>query len=109
MEHDVVRARHAHDVVDAGRAEQREQRVHVVLVRLGVVGVAHVAAHGQAQQLAAEMVFETGALNLLAVVQIFGTDEADDGVDQHRREVAGQPVRARFQSLLIDSVMGVGR
>ena len=46
VEHDVVGAGHAHDVGDARRAEQRQQHVHVVLVGLGMVGVADVAAIG---------------------------------------------------------------
>ena len=46
IEHDVVRAGDAHDVVDAGGAEQGEQGIRVVLVGLGVVGVADVATHG---------------------------------------------------------------
>jgi hypothetical protein len=53
-----------------------------------VVGVADVAAHGQAEQLAAEVVFQAGADDLLAVVEILGADEADDGVDQQRAKRA---------------------
>ena len=90
VEHHVVGAGHAHDVVHSGRAQQGEQRVHVVLVGFGVVGVADVAAHGQAEQLAAEMIFEAGAGDLLAVVQIFRPDEADHGVDQHGLEMRGR-------------------
>jgi hypothetical protein len=84
VEHHVVGAGNAHDEVDAGRAQQHEQRVHVVLVGLGVVGVADVAAHRHAEQLAAEVVFEPGADDLLAVVQVFRADEADHRVDQQR-------------------------
>ena len=108
VEHDVVGAGDAHDVVDAGGAEQGEQGVHVVLVGFGVVGVADVAAHGQAEELAAEVVFEAGADDLFAVVEIFGADEADDGVDEHRVEVAGDGVGAGFEGLLVDAVVGVG-
>ena len=57
----------------AGRSAQ--QVVHVVLVGFGVVGVADVAAHGQAQQLAAEVVFQRGAGDLLAVVQVLWPNE----------------------------------
>jgi hypothetical protein len=56
----------------AGDAEQREQRVHIVLVGLGVIGVADIAAHRDAQQLAAEVVLQAGADDLLAVVQVLG-------------------------------------
>ena len=43
-EHDVVGAGHAHHEVDAGGGEQGQQRVHVVLVGLGVLAVASAAA-----------------------------------------------------------------
>ena len=92
-EHDVVGARHAHHEVDAGRDQQRQQRVHVVLVGLGVVGVADVDAHRHAHQLAAEMILQPGAGDLLAVEQIFRPDEADHGVDQQRLERAAPPHR----------------
>ena len=51
VQHDVVRARHAHDVVASGRAQQGQQRVHVVLIGFRVIGVADVAAHRQAHSL----------------------------------------------------------
>ena len=89
--------------------EQREQRVHVVLIGLGVVGVADVAAHGQAEELAAEVVFQAGADDLLAVVEILGADEADHGVDEQRLEMAGNGVGAGLAGLLVDAVVGVGR
>ena len=45
----IVRARHAHHVGDTGCSEQRQQRVHVILVGFGVVGVADVHTHWQTQ------------------------------------------------------------
>ena len=42
------------------------------------------------------MVLQPGADDLLAVVQIFRADEADDGVDQQRLEFAGDGVGAGF-------------
>lgn len=50
--HHIVRARHAHNAGDAGDAQQRQQGVHVVLVGLGMVGVANVDPHRQAKDLA---------------------------------------------------------
>lgn len=113
VEHDVVGSGDAHDVVDACGAEHGEEGVHVVLVGFGVVGVADVAAHGEAEEFAAEVVFEAGAEDLLAVVEILGTDETDDGVDEHWVEVAGYGVGAGFEGLLVDtlaagSAVGVG-
>ena len=109
IEHDVVGAGNAHDVVDARRAEQRQQDVHIVLIGFGVVRVADVAAHRQAEQLAAEMVLKPGADDLLAVVEIFGPDEADDRVHQQRLELARDGIGAGFERLLIDAVMRVRR
>ena len=108
LKHDVVGSGYAHDVVDAGDAEEGEEGVHVVLVGVGVVGVADVAAHGEAEELSAEVVFEAGAEDLFAVGEVFGADEADHGVDEHGRELAGDGVGAGFAGLLVDSVMGVG-
>ena len=57
-EHDVVGARHAHHEGDARGRQQRQQRVGIVLIGLGVIGVADVDAHRQAEQLAAEMILQ---------------------------------------------------
>ncbi|MNH22026.1 hypothetical protein D3C79_818660 [compost metagenome] len=55
------------------------------------------------------MVFEAGADDLLAVVQVLRADETDHGVDQERLEVAGHGIGAGFAGLLVDAVVGVGR
>jgi hypothetical protein len=105
VEHDVVCAGDTHDVVDACGAEHGEECVHVVLVGFGVIGVADVAAHGEAEEFAAEVVFEACAEDLLAVVEVFGADEAYDCVDEHGVEVAGYGVGAGFESLLVYTLM----
>ncbi|MNT08885.1 hypothetical protein D3C72_1436430 [compost metagenome] len=55
------------------------------------------------------MVLQPGADNLLAVVQVFGADEAHHGVDQQRRERARHRVGTRLHGLLVDAMMRVGR
>ena len=109
VEHDVVGAGHAHDEIDACHAEQGQDRIHVVLVGLGVVGVANVDTHRQPEQLAAAMVLQRGTQDLLAVVKIFGADEADDRIDQQRPELPGDAIGAAFEGLLVDAVVGAGR
>src|SRR5882762_10653716 len=109
IQHHVVGPGHPHDEGHAGSGEQRQQIVHVVLVGLGMVGVTDVHAERQAKQLAAEMVLEPGADDLLAVIEIFRADEADHAVDQQRIESARNGVGARLAGLLVDAVMGVGR
>jgi len=68
VQHDVVRARNPDDVIYPRRSKKRQKRVHVVLIRFGMVGVADVATHRYAHELAAEMVLEARADDLLAVV-----------------------------------------
>nr|ART89803.1 hypothetical protein [uncultured bacterium] len=84
-----------------GSSEAREPRRHV--------NVADVTADRQAQELAAEVVFESGADDLLAVVQVLGPDEADDRVGQQWLELACDRVGPRLERLLIDTMMGAGR
>src|SRR5690606_25803690 len=72
VQHDVVGPGDAHDERDARDREQREQRVHVVLIGFRVVRVADVAPHRYAEQLAAEVILEARADDLLSVVEIFG-------------------------------------
>src|ERR1035441_1794627 len=54
------------------------------------------------------MVFEAGSDNLPFVKQVFGTDKADNTVDEKRVEGARDPVGSCFQGQLIDSVMRFG-
>jgi hypothetical protein len=113
-EHDVIGAGNRDDERDAGRGEQHQQAVHVVLVGLGMVGIADVHTHRQAEQLAAEVILESGPDDLLAVVQVLRPDEADHGVHQQRLELPGDAVGAGFESLLVhgltvDTQMGTGR
>jgi hypothetical protein len=109
VEHHIVGAGDAHDEVDPRHAEQGEQHVHVVLIGFGVIGVADVAAHRQAQQLAAEVVFQAGTDDLLAVVEVLGADKTDHGVDQKRFEMAGHRVGAGLAGLLVEAMVRAGR
>jgi len=109
VQHDVVRAGNAHDIGAAGRAEQREQHIHVVLVGLGVIGVAHVHAHGQAQEFAAKVVLEPGPDDLLAVQEVFRADKSHDGVDQKRGKGPRHGIGPGLHGLLIHVVVGIRR
>ena len=73
-----------------------------------MVGVANIAAHGQSQQLAHEVILQPGADNLPLVVQIFGTNKSDDAVHQKRIKRPRHRVGARFERQLIHSMMGLG-
>ena len=109
VEHHVVGARNAHDETDARSPKQHQQRIHVVLIGLGMVRVANVAAERQAEQFAAEMIFKAGADDLLAVVEIFRADKADDCVDEQRLVMPRQRISAGLAGLLIDAEIGIGR
>ena len=80
-----------------------------VLAHAGVVGEAGVAAHGQAHELAHEVILEGRAGDLRAVLQVLGADEADHGVDQQGLKVPRHRIGARFDGLLVAAVVGVGR
>ena len=108
VQHDVVRAGNAHHKIAARHTQEREQHVHVVLVGLGMVGVADIATHRQAEQLAAKMVFQSGAGDLLGVKQILRPDEAHHGVDQQGFEMARHGIGAGLAGLLVQPVVRVG-
>ena len=72
-----------------------------------MIGVTDITPHGQAQQLATEMIFQAGPGNLLAVKQVFGADESNHRVHQKRLEFAGHGVRPGFTGLLVHTVMGI--
>ncbi len=109
VQHHIVGAGNAHDEIDAGRAEQGEQHVHVVLIGVGMIGVADVAAHRYAEQLAADVILQPGADDLLAVVEIFRADEAHHGVHQQWFVVARHRIGAHLAGLLIHAVVRIGR
>src|SRR5262249_18566585 len=109
VEHDVIRAGHAHEVVAARRRQQQKQIVSGVLVGSSVVRVADIASHGQSQELAHEMVFESSAYDLSFVIQVFRPDESNDAVNQKGIECTRNSVSSGFESQLINSVMRVCR
>src|SRR5215471_1165549 len=109
VQHHVIGPGNPHDEGDAGRCEQRQEIVYVVLIGLGVIGVTDIDTERQAEQLAAEMILQPRADDLLAVKKIFRPDETDDAVDQKRIEGARHRVSARLAGLLIDSMMRIGR
>src|ERR1700721_636875 len=74
-----------------------------------MVGVTNIAAHRHAEQFSAEMIFQPGADDLLAVVKIFRADEADHGIDQQRREGAGHGIGTGLDRLLVDAEVCSGR
>src|SRR2546422_10854180 len=95
--HDVISTGHAHDVVHSRDAEQGEQSIGVILIGSGVIGIANVAAHRETEELAAKMVLQPGADDLLCVSKIFRADKTHDGVYEQRREGAGHGGSASFE------------
>ena len=68
IQHHIVRAGNAHEVIAARRRQKQQQIVGGILVGGRVIGVANIAAHRQAEQLAHEMIFESGANDLPLIV-----------------------------------------
>ena len=108
VEHDVVAGGYAQDIIDARATQQQGEVLDVVLVGHHMVGVAAVAAHGDAGELAHEVVLQACPDDLLAVVQILGTDKADDGVDHKGMVLPCEGVAAGFHRHLVGAVVGVG-
>ena len=54
-------------------------------------------------------VVQAGALDLARIVEIFGTDEADHGVDLIGMPAFGEPIVAGFKRKLIPTVMSFSR
>src|SRR5437762_12291163 len=73
-----------------------------------MVCVTDIAAHGQPEQLAHEVVFEAGAGDLPLVIQVLRPDEADDAVYQEWIERPRHAVCAGFKSQLIDAMVSFG-
>lgn len=107
-QHDVITPRDSHDVVTSGYAEQGEEVVHVVLVGLGMVGVANVTPHGKSEQLSAKMILKTCPDDLFGIIKIFRADKAYDRIDQQRRKFSSDGIGSGFKGLCIHAMMGIG-
>ena len=109
VQHDIIRARNAHEVVASSRRKQQQQIIGRILVGLRVVGVTDIATHRQAQQLSHKVIFQPGSNDLSFIVQIFRPDKANDAVYQKRLEYTRNPIRPCFQCELVDAMMGFRR
>ena len=108
VEHHVVAVGDAHEVVAPGGGEEDGQILDVVLVGLHVVGVAGVAPHGDAGELAHEVILQAGPDHLLGVVQVLGADEAHHRVHQEGLEPLGKAVAPGLHHHLVGAVVGLG-
>ena len=109
VQHHVVGARHAHHVIAPCGGQKQQEIIGGVLVRVGVIGVTHIHAHRQTEQLANEVILQPSAGNLPLVREVLRADEPDHRVHQERVESARDGVRAGFERELIDAVVGLGR
>src|SRR5208337_3059207 len=64
VEHDVVAARYAHEVIAASGGQQKHEIVSRVLIGDGVIRVADITSHWQPEQLAHEVIFQPRANDL---------------------------------------------
>src|SRR5580700_4100173 len=70
-----------------------------------MICITNITAHRQPEELAHKVIFQTGANNLAFVVEVLGSDEANDAVYEERIEGASDAVGARFQRQLVHSVV----
>jgi len=99
----------SHEVVAARSRQQDGELFNVVLVGLHVVRVAGIAAHGDAGELAHEVVLQPGTHHLPRVIEVLRADEADDGVDEEGRKMPREAVAAGLHRHLITAVVRVRR
>lgn len=109
IQHDIVGPRNGNDKVHPCIRQTVQQKIHVILVGLGMVGVTDITAHRHAQKLAAEMVLKPRTDDLLAVVEILRSDKAHDGVHQQTVKGAGNRIGTYFHGLLVDAMVTVRR
>ena len=105
VEHHVVPVGDAHKVVAPGGGEEDGQILDVVLVGLHMVGVARVAPHGDAGELAHEVVLQARADDLLGIVEVFRADEAHHRVHQEGLVPLGEAVAPGLHDHLVGPVM----
>ena len=108
VEHDVIRTRNPDQERDACCPQKDHQVIHIILICFGVVGVTGITAHRHAEQFGAEMIFQRGPDDLLAVIKIFRADKAHDRI--HQQGVIGPcyGVGAGLHGLLVNTVMSFG-
>src|SRR5215469_2930617 len=73
-----------------------------------MIRVTNVAAHRQTEQLAHEVIFQTGTDYLAFVVEVFRADKSNHTVHQERLEYTRQTIRSRLQGHLVDAMMSFG-
>ena len=100
--------RNAHEVVAPGQGQQACQVLNVVLVRLHVVGIAAVTAHGDPGELAHEMILQTRPGDLTGIVQILRSDKAHHGIDKEGLEPLGKAIAPGLHGHLVGAEVGIG-
>ena len=108
VEHYVVPVGDPHEIVASGGGQQDGQILDIALIGLHVVGVAGVAAHGYAGELAHEVVLQAGSDDLLGIVEVFRADKAHHCVHQERLIALGKAVAPGLHGHLVPAIVGLG-
>ena len=90
-------------------SQQRHQVVGIVLIRLGVIGVADVATHRQPEQFAAEVIRARRAGSGLPSNRYSGPMKPTTVLTKQRFVSTGDCIGTRLEGLLIDPVVRVRR
>ena len=108
-QHNIIRLRQSHHIVNARRSQKCQDRLRVVLIGRHVVRITYVAAHRQSVQMPAEYVLKRRPCELLGVVDILRPHETYHRVHQKRMIVPCQTVTSAFHRLLIAAERRRGR
>ena len=107
--HAVICTRNAHEEVAAFSSKKDLEVLVVVLVHLHMVGVASIAAHGDIGQFAHEHIFHTGTSNLFLVIEVFRSDESNNGVNEEWMPSTSKSIATSFKSKLVSIPSTIGR
>src|SRR5215213_10479650 len=74
-----------------------------------MIGITGIATHWDTCELAHKVIFESRALDLARVVEIFRANKANQRIDLVRMPAFCQPIVARFECELIPAIVSISR
>ena len=97
----------AHKIVAACHGQQGGKIFNIVLICLHVVCIAAIAAHGDARELAHEVILQACSCHLAGIVEILGADETHHRIDQEGRKPLGKAVAPCLHGHLVGAMVGL--
>ncbi|MNN81142.1 hypothetical protein D3C81_1979320 [compost metagenome] len=105
VQHAVVGHWNPNKEIHPGSGQKHREIIHIILVCLHMIRIADVDTHGYPLDFPHEMIFQSGADHLLAVIQILRAYKSDHCIHQKRLETLRKPITAGFQGYLVYAMM----